>query len=200
MVALAKLAKRVRLDNGNEPTQAALPRADRDAMEEFLEPARILLGALGFSMLEPLRRPTAPEPEEAETGDDVQSTSLGDIKLFLHLKKRGVQAEGCLTDEGFIVLAGSRGPLATKKHLTTGLLRKRSSCIEDGRLAVEGEHVVATEDLLFRSPSGAAAILSGGKHNGRKRWRDKRGVTLAQLEADLLEPDPSHQQQLLLLD
>src|SRR5690606_4287481 len=54
MIELANDAGRVALENGNAPQLSALPRADRDAMEEFLDPARILLAALGFPLLQPI--------------------------------------------------------------------------------------------------------------------------------------------------
>ena len=49
MVTIALQVDRVTLKNGNAPNLPALPRADRDAMEEFLGPARLLLAALGGS-------------------------------------------------------------------------------------------------------------------------------------------------------
>jgi hypothetical protein len=48
IVELVREIDRARLSNGNTPPRPSLPRADQDAMEEFLGPARLLLAALGL--------------------------------------------------------------------------------------------------------------------------------------------------------
>ncbi|SMC89456.1 hypothetical protein SAMN02746065_1142 [Desulfocicer vacuolatum DSM 3385] len=53
-VDLSKQADRYVLENGNIPSESSLPLADRDAMEEFVENARMVLGVLGYSILEPI--------------------------------------------------------------------------------------------------------------------------------------------------
>jgi hypothetical protein len=50
------VANRVDLENGNEPSQASLPRADRDSMDEFLSQLRLVLATLGHRFLEPFAR------------------------------------------------------------------------------------------------------------------------------------------------
>ena len=44
LVTQSKQADRYLLENGNNPTESSLPRADRDAMEEFVENVRMVLG------------------------------------------------------------------------------------------------------------------------------------------------------------
>ena len=101
LVDIARSVGRCALANGNTPTLPALPRADRDAMEEFLEHLRVLLGALGYLVLQPL--PGAP------TGESPTGEVMVGPKLFFKLPKRGVDGAGMATDEGFMVLAGSLG-------------------------------------------------------------------------------------------
>jgi len=185
MLSLAKQAKRARLDNANVPAAAALPRSDRDAMEEFLGPARILLGALGFNLLEPVRVRRSEVAHELEPVGDTAGP-LADIKLHFEVARRGVKAEGYSTDEGFVVLAGAVGPLATKGSLIGGWRQLRQSLIEDGRIGVDGDTIRFTEDVLFSSPSAAAANVCGGVWNGRQGWKDSTGSTLADLEEALI--------------
>src|SRR5690606_35679592 len=105
MIELANDAGRVALENGNAPQLSALPRADRDAMEEFLDPARILLAALGFPLLQPIvKKPGGSHQAEAGAGGP-----LADVRLYLKVAKRAVMAEGASIDEGFVVFAGSVG-------------------------------------------------------------------------------------------
>src|SRR5690606_28377579 len=66
LVERAKAADRYDLQNGNTPPESSLPRADRDAMAEFTENIRMVLGTLGYPVLESLIRQRADPllPEE----------------------------------------------------------------------------------------------------------------------------------------
>ena len=177
MVQVAQAAGRVALENGNAPQLPALPRSDRDAMEEFLEPARVLLAALGFLILQPL----AKKPELGSTGGD-SSGPLSGTRLYFDVAKTGVKAEGVSTDEGFVVYAGSTGSKAVKSSLSKGWQTLRDELIGSGAL-VEGDQVISfAKDVLFKSPSAAAAIVCAGNRNGRESWKDEHGTTLKQLE------------------
>lgn len=98
LVALSHQAKRFTILNGNQPPQAILPRGDRDVMEEFIGNIRLLIGALGYKILEPLV--SAFEPDE-QTSD---TTTIGDTFV---LKAKKINAKARLTNEGIVVLAGS---------------------------------------------------------------------------------------------
>ena len=43
---------------------------------------------------------------------------------------------------------------------------------------------VLLEDILFSSPSGAAAFVCGGSANGNLEWKNAKGVTLKEIESD----------------
>jgi len=176
VVALALEAKRIKLEFGAAPTMSSLSRPDRDAMEEFLEPARILLGALGFSFLEPVRKHKS---DEASPGDN---GPLSHITLYLKLEKRGISAEGTVTDEGFVVANGSIGEKYPKDSFGATYAKRRLELIEQGVLAEAGDHLKFTQDVLFSSPSAAAAVVCAGSRNGRQCWKDIHGTTLAELE------------------
>ena len=99
MVTIALQVDRVTLKNGNAPNLPALPRADRDAMEEFLGPARLLLAALGFNALQPITKKVGVETDEVGPSGPLSGTTL-----FFRVKKRGINATGASTDEGFVVM------------------------------------------------------------------------------------------------
>ncbi len=176
MVELALAAKRIKLENGASPTMSGLPRPDRDAMEEFLEPARILLGSLGFNFLEPVRKHKIVPVSVSDNGP------LSDVTLYLKLEKRGIFAEGTVTDEGFVVANGSIGEKNPKDSFGATYAKRRLELIEQGVLAEAGEHLKFTQDVLFSSPSAAAAVVCAGSRNGRQCWKDIHGTTLAELE------------------
>ena len=180
MVELASNAGRVVLENGNVPNFPTLPRADRAAMEDFVEPARLLLAALGFFILQPV-------PQKVALGSalDAGRGPLSGTRLFFKVTATGVDAEGASTDDGFVVYAGSKGSSTVLDSLPSGWLSIREELITHHSIGVEGDDIVFTEDVLFKSPSAAAAIVCGGNRNGREAWRDVDGRTLKSLEEEL---------------
>ncbi len=60
LTAISIEADRYKIENGNTPTESTLPRADKDAMEEFIDNLRIVLGTLGYRLLEPVKAPILP--------------------------------------------------------------------------------------------------------------------------------------------
>ena len=161
-VSLGHEARRCRLENGNNPAMPTLPPADRDAMEEFIGPARILLGALGFNLLEPVKRPPNRDNQPATRG------TLATTTLYLEMPKHNVNANGMLTDEGFVVSAGSIGCLREDGYLSPPRQKIRQQLIDDGTVMVEGTALRFVRDVLLNSPSAAAAAAI--VIDGRKKW------------------------------
>lgn len=187
LVQIAGSNGRCKLENGNAPALPSLPRSDRDAMEEFLEPLRVLLGSLGFLTLQPL--PTASQPKAPEAEPPVTGTTL-----FFKLAKRGVDARGAVTDEGFVVYAGSVGDAKIRDSLSPGWRALRDELITSGTVKVEGKAIRFEKNGLFKSPSAAAAVLCSGVANGREMWKNEAGQTINQLEGAIaaesaVEPD-----------
>ncbi len=182
MVTIAHEVGRVTLMNGNAPGLPSLPRADRDAMEEFLGPGRLLLAALGFNALQPIAKKSGPD----DTGP---SGPLAATPLFFRVAKRGIDAQGNATDEGFVVLEGSIGDGKVRDSLSKGWLALRRERIADGSILEEGSNIRFAQDVLFSSPSAAASVVAGGVWNGRNGWRDEHGRTLSDLEDALVQDD-----------
>jgi hypothetical protein len=55
LTSISIAADRYKIENGNTPTESILPRADKDAMEEFIHNLRIVLGTLGHRVLDPVK-------------------------------------------------------------------------------------------------------------------------------------------------
>lgn len=182
IVELAREIDRARLVNSNTPPRPSLPRADRDAMEEFIGPARLLLAALGFTALQPLAR-------RAEGSTEGPSGPLADVDLYFKVPKRKVDARGHQTDEGFVVLAGSKGDAKVRDSLSKGWRVMREELVADGSIVATGTGLEFTRDVLFSSPSAAAAVVVGGVWNGRAGWKNAEGVTLGELEGGLAATD-----------
>ncbi|MDH5671161.1 MAG: GIY-YIG nuclease family protein [Myxococcales bacterium] len=180
LIETAAAAGRAQMENGTAPTLPALPRPDRDAMEDFLQPLRILLGTLGFAVLQSV------SAKGGSKASDQKPSVLADIRLRLARPKLKVLAEGSATDEGFVVFQGSVGTQAAKSHLSPGYSALRDQLYADGSLTKRDDGTTLfAKDVLLASPSTAAAILVGGAINGRESWRDGDNRMLKDIEEAL---------------
>lgn len=178
---LASAGKRYKLENGNIPVQPALPRGDRDSMEEFIEQARGLLGVLGHRILEPppaVKAGVQSQPSAIAT--ERHRENLVGVELFLHASN--LSAKAVLTDEGLVVRAGSQAAKDSTTKLQLGYRKLRENLLAQGILSDAGAVLTFSSDQLFTSPSQAAAVIVGYSINGRYHWRDANGVSLSAIE------------------
>jgi hypothetical protein len=177
----ARSAKRYVVKNANQPQAALLPRGDRDAMESFLEQARLLLGVLGHRVLEPIAVHVSPTPL---VGKPIPTTDLagGAAQVSFLLTAKGLQARALLTDEGVVVLTDSRAAQAAVDSISPGYRKLREQLLSQGILIADGESLRFTQDHLFPSPSAAACVVVGYAINGREAWRTADGRSLADVE------------------
>lgn len=133
LIQLALLANRYHVTNTAFPQLPALPRADRDAMEEYLISVRALLGVLGHRVLDPYAQPTrtfAPSENTAQSVEpntpESQSGSPSPVLFALHIG--GISATAERTDEGLVVLAGSEAAINVQGSLSGGYRVLRKSC------------------------------------------------------------------------
>jgi hypothetical protein len=91
LIALARAAKRMPLDNANQPSEPSLSEADRADMEVFLGHMLGMLPVLGVHAFE--QAPKAPAAKASPV---------------LTCKGKGVQATGYEASQGFVVQAGSQ--------------------------------------------------------------------------------------------
>ena len=176
LVEIAKQADRYKLDNGNTPTKSALPRADADAMEEFIENIKIILATLGHRILESV--------SVASTKTEPKDKTLLDYDFKFTVSK--LEAKGKMTDDGFLLLKGSQ---LTKSSADS--MRGNSATIKDhmathGLLIDEGEFYLLVKDELLSSSSYAASIVAGSSRSGPQSWKTADGETLKDLEKRLL--------------
>ena len=58
----------------------------------------------------------------------------------------------------------------------------RNKLIEGGVIIEENGHYRFTQDYLFSTPSGAAAVVLGRTSNGWVEWKSKDGKTLHEVK------------------
>ena len=193
LVQLAIEAGRYQIKNSSSPQLPALPRADKDAMEEYLEPVRMLLGVLGHKVIEPLvSKATSTRCEEnsepTKTSPDqtvLQPTNHIELptNLVFKLHVKNISASATSTNEGIVVLAGSQAAPSIKNSISNGCRTLREKLIKEGILAQSGTKVEFVRDHLFNSPSQAAETIVGYSINGREAWRLSDGTTYAKYES-----------------
>jgi hypothetical protein len=183
LVALAKQADRYQLENGNTPPESSLPRADRDAMKEFIENVRMVLGILGYSILEPIlkSKPIADITASADTVSYV-ANPLNELTFSV----RNLTAQGAATDEGFVIKKGSQLSKTNTDTMPGKLVEIRDHLLKEGALEKQEYNLIAKEDILLSSSSYAAAIVAGTRRGGPESWKAANGKSMKQIEDELL--------------
>ena len=142
-----------------------LPESDAAEMDVFLEKCLQLLPVLGVS-------------DFNETVDQVS-----DSEELLYCKIKGLSATGKRTANGFVVFEGSQAVLEHRASAVNSR-KKREQLIEKGLLKHEKDFYVFVRDMEFGSPSTAATVVRGGATNGLTAWKNSKGSSLKELEAN----------------
>lgn len=156
---MALEAKRYDVKNGNDPNPGNLTEEKESELEEFIDYVKIVMGTLGHKVFEPFV--TATTDEE-----------------ILYATRNNAKASGKRVSDGFVVLKGSSITEKTTKSCPDYVVQLRNKSADK---IMNG---VLTEDILFSSPSGAAAFVCGGSANGNIEWKNTKGVTLKEIEAN----------------
>lgn len=171
---LASTAKRYAVKNGNDPTPGNITEEKESELEEFIDYSKIVMGTLGHRVFESLAEVKHP----LEINNDITIEGEG---LLLHLKRKSrksgqtIEADCTQTTEGFVVLKGSHIELNDSDSIPPGIKESRQK-------AKVNENGILQEDVLFKSPSYAAAFVIGGHVNGLTEWKTAEGKTLKEIE------------------
>lgn len=170
--SLASDAKRYKVKNGNDPTPGNITEEKESELEEFIDYSKIVMGTLGYKVFEKLTETTIPSEHTDISSDD---------GLLLHLKRKSrksglvIEANCKQTNEGFVVLKGSLIETIDSNRIPPGIKNSRKKAHID-------QNGILQEDILFRSPSYAAAFVIGGHVNGLTEWKTEEGKTLKEKE------------------
>lgn len=171
-VEIARNCKRYTVLTKNTYSHTVLKESQKAVMEEFIDNVKVLINALGYSVLKPIPSRTAPEKSVEETSDD----ETINLHLERTIKKVGkVEADGSQTSEGFVVFRGSQISPEDDDTIPAAVKQRRKSAPID-------ENGILQEDMLFTSPSGAAMFVIGKSANGLTSWKTPDGKTLKSLE------------------
>ena len=168
LIARAKAAKQMPLENANTPTEPTLSEEDRAVMEVFLQNLLGMLPVLSIHAFE-------------------QSSSSAAKEKYptLVCQGRGANATGYDTPQGFVVRTGSFAAVdevpSLKEHFPN-VCKLRADLLQNGVLVPDGKLYRFTQDYTFNSPSLAASLVMARSSNGRTDWRDATGKTLKELQ------------------
>ncbi len=180
LIAEATTANRYVVKNAVQPQIPSLPRGDRDAMEQYIESVKALLGVLGHRVLDPLFKTREPTPagltfigrvHVAKPIDKADFSNIPKVERAFLIKSKNLVANAVLTDEGLVVLKGSDATLEGSQSWPKAQRELRNRLASQGVLVPNGAKFQFAKDHLFNSPSQAAGIVVGGSINGRSAWK-----------------------------
>ncbi|MDR1788937.1 MAG: GIY-YIG nuclease family protein [Opitutaceae bacterium] len=166
---MVREAGRYLVKNDNEPTHGNITEEKERKLEEFVDYAKIVMGVLGHKMFEPLLQP---DDTIAPTAGRTPSAS---IPFFI--KQSDADVEIRQTNEGFVMLKGGRIKKRTNNSCPYNIKIER-----DNKDNVDAAGIVQ-KDILFTSPSAAAAFVLGSSVNGTAVLRTDEGKTFKEIGA-----------------
>ena len=154
---MAVQAGRYLVKNSNDPNPGNITEEKESELEEFIEYATIVMGALGHKVFEPI----------------VPSVDSGNEEPVLYMEYGQGKATGKRTSDGFVVLRGSVLNPNTTKSCPEKAIKDRKKYE-----AKIGKDYTLTDNILFPSPSSAAAFIGGASLSGNALWKDDEGRNL----------------------
>jgi hypothetical protein len=152
-------------------------------MLEFFDQLRLLVGALGYKVFEPLvaaKVLAATEGKgERNLGPSAGAPNVGELQIR---GARGAEARAIVTAEGIVVLQGSFATPDEVESTPDSTRRLRLKLVEEGALLLYESRYRFERDVLFATPSAAASVVLGRSANGRIELVDEDGRTLKSLE------------------
>lgn len=157
---MSKKANRYIIKNESNPTKSSLSNADEIRAEKFVSKIKIIANMFGYKLFISL----------VDKNDEEDKT--------LHLTNNGIEyAKGLLTDEGFVVLKGSK----VKEGVFDSLSPSLNGFFNKERSSTDLVDNVYINDHLFSSPSMAAIAILGRNANGYAEWKNKDNVSLKKI-------------------
>jgi hypothetical protein len=176
----ANAAQRYTVENGTVGTRPHTPAWLEADCQEIFDTIRTLVSTLGQQVFEPLVKKSDPALLVLADNAIISTPSSKDVQIFRCSGPQGADAKGQYTEEGMVVLKGSRARGEAVASLATA--RHRQRLIDAGDLVLDQGTYVFQKNVLFRSVSGASNVVLGRNSNGWVEWLDSAGDTLDTLK------------------
>lgn len=163
-VRLARESNRYEVLNRTDPTEATLTGSQKETADEFFGKIKFVVAFFGFPFFQ-------------EISDSVSNQPM------YYLKADGADARAQLLEDGSLhVYKDSLARIRETEAFFGWSKAARRKFIDDGTLVEKGDGVsyVFTRDVVFSSPTAAAATVTGRPINGWTAWKDENENTLDQ--------------------
>lgn len=150
---------RYTLKNDQSPTKPFITEPMEADLLDTFDTLTTLVATLGYPVFEPIIK--------------------NDTAEQFFLKGPDAEAVGELVEDGFVVRSGSTARLEVVASAQNTVPPMRKKLLESSVLVEEDGHLRFTQDYLFNTPSGAAAVVLGRTANGWIEWKNKEGISLS---------------------
>jgi len=156
----ANIAKRYVIENNISPKENTLSEFDLAVVKEYFSRIDYILKVLGYPVFQGIAQ--------------IRANST-----LYYLRSDEYDATAELLEDGSInILKGTRARMRETDSFGGWSLAARKQFLEEGTMVLEGDTYIFTQDVLFKSPSAAAATVAGRSINGWTAWKDSEGRTL----------------------
>lgn len=158
---LASETKRMNVQNKVQPQENTLSEFEKVTIDQYFENIRFILNSFQYEVFEKVE------------------DSYIDNTLY-HLETEGVSVKAKVLENGeMLVLSGALARIRETESFGGWSKAARERFLKEGKFKIENtESYITTEDIIFKSPSAAAATLVGRSINGWTAWKDGDGNTL----------------------
>ncbi len=170
---IAKETRRYVTENDQDSREPTISESRKYDLLDSFETIKILLATLSYRLFE-----------------DLKESASEELEVY-YCTSKAASAMMQRTNDGYLVLEGSKAALQESKGVGKWPIRIRSRLKEDKTIVEKGGFLEFSEAYAFSSPSGAAAVVLGRNANGWISWKDKDGKTLDELErkrSDIHQP------------
>ena len=177
------------LDNTTEPPGTRLPEPDVSAMREFLDNIKFVMETMGLSVF-----PSEEKVEEISAQlNRAEFNDLDGTLFTTNLRGDDSSVASLLAKDGKYVLkrgsyiSASAVESFKKRHGPYYKLWQSIVSSDAVEKATSGKFLITLEDITFKSPSAAGAVVYGRATNGRTKWRRASdGKTLGDCQVENL--------------
>ncbi len=185
-IASATEVGRYEIKNGNNGNLPHTPEPLKADCEELFHTLDVLLSTLGQPIFESLsinrfnsKNVTATASHANQVAIQTDKISHYPEPILFYCKAIDAEAQGYYDNDGFVVLAGS---LLRKKQINSigkwGVRKQEEMIVSNLLVEYDSNSYKLNEDYLFKTPSGAAQIVTGRNANGWLVWKNEAGKTL----------------------
>lgn len=184
LIRAGRDARRIALSNIQCPELPALSKPELATVMEFFEDLKLIAQTVGFDFFS--------KPKQFVPAFGGKPVPGPDFTLNQPLK--AIVARGYLSDDGFVVRAGSDAIGTPNESLAGSYLDLRAKLIAQGVLLPktnDGSKLAFAVDFAFSAPSPAAAVVVGNNVSGNKVWKTDTGQSLGEyLDSLTRESEP----------